>query len=128
MRYARVGVVAAVALLTGLLGAACSANQDEPQPLVPSGDPRRGVAAIRRHGCGGCHVIPGVRDARGRVGPSLAGFASRPYIAGARPNRPLDLIEWIRDPQAIQPETIMPGLGVPLTEAGDIAAHLYRLR
>jgi hypothetical protein len=73
-------------------------------------------------------VIPGVAGARGRVGPSLAGFASRPYIAGALPNRPLELVAWIRDPQAVHPATIMPRLGVSAADARDIAAHLYRLR
>jgi cytochrome c1 len=61
------------------------------------------------------------------VGPSLHGFASRPYIAGTLPNRPLELIAWIRDPQSVHPDTIMPGLGVTATDARDIAAHLYRL-
>lgn len=120
-------LLARVALLTGLLTAGCS-GEGPPESLALGGDPALGVAAIRRHGCGGCHVIPGVAEARGRVGPSLAGFASRPYIAGALPNRPLDLIGWIRDPQAVQPGTIMPGLGVTAAEARDIAAHLYRLR
>ena len=31
-------------------------------------------------------MIPGVPESRGRVGPSLAGVAFRPYIAGALPN------------------------------------------
>ncbi len=116
---------AAVVLLAGLL-LGCSDDERSRAP-VPDGDAARGIAAIRRHGCGGCHVIPGVAEARGRVGPSLAGFASRPYIAGALPNRPLDLIAWIRDPQAVHPGTIMPGLGVTPADARDIAAHLYRL-
>ena len=118
----------AAAFLTGLLLIGCSDAEPPVRPLVPDGDAARGIAAIRRHGCGGCHVIPGVAEARGRVGPSLAGFASRPYIAGALPNRPLDLIGWIRDPQAVHPGTIMPGLGVSPADARDIAAHLYRLR
>lgn len=117
-----------VALFAGLLATGCSESDRPPQFAVPDGDPLRGVAAIRRHGCGGCHVIPGVVEARGRVGPSLAGFASRPYIAGALPNRPLELIAWIRDPQAVHPGTLMPPLGVTATDARDIAAHLYRLR
>ena len=117
---------AAVVVLAGLLAIGCS--EGEPPLQVPDGDAVRGVAAIRRHGCGGCHVIPGVAEARGRVGPSLAGFAARPYIAGALPNRPLDLIGWIRDPQAVHPGTLMPGLGVSPADARDIAAHLYRLR
>jgi cytochrome c2 len=122
------GRVVGGALLALGLASACSTEREDPAPLVPGGEPARGVAAIRRHGCGGCHVIPGLPESRGRVGPSLAGFASRPYIAGALPNHPLELIEWIRNPRATHPETIMPGLGVTMAEARDIAAHLYRLR
>jgi hypothetical protein len=111
------GLVVGVALLAVGLASACSTEREEPALLVPGGEPARGVAAIRRHGCGGCHVIPGLPESRGRVGPSLAGFASRPYIAGALLNRPLELIEWIRSPRATHPETIMPGLGVTMAEA-----------
>jgi len=118
----------AATLLAGALALGCSDSERLPHSAVPDGDARRGIAAMRRHGCGGCHVIPGVAEARGRVGPSLAGFASRPYIAGALPNRPLELVAWIRDPQAVHPGTIMPRLGVSATDARDIAAHLYRLR
>jgi cytochrome c len=118
----------ATALLAALVAISCSESDRLSHVRVPDGDAGRGVAALRRHGCGGCHVIPGVAEARGRVGPSLAGFASRPYIAGALPNRPLELIAWIRNPQAVHPDTLMPALGVTLADAHDIAAHLYRLR
>ena len=117
-----------VMILAALLSVGCSAEERETGALVPGGDPGLGVAAIRRHGCGGCHVIPGVPESRGRVGPSLAGFGSRPYIAGALPNRPLELIQWIRDPRTVHPGTLMPALGVTPAEARDMAAHLYRLR
>lgn len=118
------------ALLTVVVGVVggCSADEREAGSLVPGGNPALGVAAMRRHGCGGCHVIPGVPESRGRVGPSLVGFASRPYIAGALPNRPLELIQWIRDPRTVHPGTLMPSLGVTPAEARDMAAHLYRLR
>jgi cytochrome c2 len=116
------------ALIAALCAGACSADDPGTAPLVPDGDATLGVVALRRHGCGGCHVIPGLPESRGRVGPSLAGFASRPYIAGALPNRPLELIQWIRDPPTVHPGTIMPDLGVTQAEARDMAAHLYRLR
>jgi cytochrome c2 len=127
MRRPSSRALASGTLLAILLVGGCSPDEREPA-AVPGGDPALGVAAMRRHGCGGCHVIPGVPESRGRVGPSLAGFASRPYIAGALPNRPLELIQWIRHPQTVHPGTLMPGLGVTPAEARDMAAHLYRLR
>jgi cytochrome c1 len=79
-------------------------------------------------GCAACHVIPGVRGADGKVGPPLTGIGSRIMIAGQVPNTPDNLIRWIRDPQAIEPGTAMPNLGVSEPTARDIAAYLYTLR
>jgi cytochrome c len=98
-----------------------------PPSVVAGGDPARGVVALRAHGCGGCHVIPGLSEARGAVGPSLAGLATRPYIAGRLTNGPLNLMVWIQSPRAVDPGTVMPDLAVSRTEARDIAAYLYSL-
>jgi cytochrome c1 len=59
-----------------------------------------------------CHVIPGVPGARGMVGPPLTMFARRAYIAGQLPNEPDNLLRWLQDPQAVEPGTAMPNLGV----------------
>lgn len=95
---------------------------------VPGGVAQRGPAAIRRYGCGSCHVIPGVRSAEGRAGPSLQGFGSRMYIAGRLSNTPPNLVAWIREPARIDPETAMPDLDVSESDALDIAAFLYANR
>ncbi|MGH8608961.1 MAG: c-type cytochrome [Gammaproteobacteria bacterium] len=91
-------------------------------------DPEAGRAAIERYDCGVCHTIPGVRGARGLVGPPLDAFRHRVYIAGKFANRKEILERWIRDPPALAPETAMPNLGVEEQEARDMAAYLYRLR
>jgi len=88
------------------------------------GDPRRGEAAIAAYGCGSCHVIPGVRLARGKVGPPLTDLAKRSYIAG-HANTPDNLAAWIRRPDSVEPGTVMPVLGVSEQEARDISAYLY---
>jgi cytochrome c len=92
------------------------------------GDPKRGAQIIREVGCGSCHIIPGIRPARGLVGPPLMLFAHRTYIAGQIPNTPENLIAWVRDPPAIEPGTAMPNLGLDEQQARDIAAYLYTLR
>ena len=96
--------------------------------VVAGGDAARGRQYITTMGCGGCHDIKGIAGARGRVGPPLDGIASRSMIAGEAPNSPENMIRWIEDPQAIEPATAMPNLGVPEPVARDIAAYLYTLR
>jgi cytochrome c oxidase assembly factor CtaG/cytochrome c2 len=124
VRWARgVRAVIAVALVAGLTGCR-SPERTSSQPAV-DGDAERGRAAIQRHGCGGCHIIPGIAAARGVVGPSLARLADRPYLAGSLVNDADNLVAWIRDPRAIDPRTVMPVLGVSEGEARDIAARLY---
>jgi cytochrome c1 len=62
------------------------------------------------------------------VGPPLTSFARRTYIAGEVPNTLEYLVRWIEMPQAIEPGTAMPNLGVTEDQARDIAAYLYTLR
>ena len=112
--------------LTGLLLAACGGGDDPARP-VPGGDPDAGKQLIANYGCGACHTIPGVRGAEGLVGPPLIKFARRTYIAGEVPNTANFLIRWIEVPQAIEPGTAMPNLGVSEGQARDIAAYLYTL-
>jgi cytochrome c len=108
--------------------AGCDSQDGRLPPTVLGGDAERGRMAIERHGCGACHVIAGVRTARGIVGPSLTGLARRPYIAGMLLNETDNLVTWIQDPPAVSPGTVMPRLGVTDAEARDIAAFLYGAR
>jgi cytochrome c2 len=94
---------------------------------VANGDPERGRREIARLQCGACHDIPGVRAARGSVGPPLEGFARRVYLAGKWPNQPHYLVSWLRDPPAMAPLTAMPALVNDEQSARDIAAYLYTL-
>lgn len=121
--------VLAAGLCLALL-AACDAGPDPgpARPLLYGGDAAAGADLIRSYGCGTCHTVPGVRGAKGKVGPPLTAFAHRAYIAGNLTNEPPNLVAWIMDPQAVEPGTAMPALGVTAEEARDIAAYLYTLR
>lgn len=124
MRGARLAALLSLALIP-----ACGhGEQEQLAYVVAGGAPARGPAAIARYGCGTCHVIPGVRGAEGLVGPPLTRFAHRAYVGGLLPNRPDNLVAWIRDPKRFNPATAMPALGVSEEEARDIAAYLYTLR
>lgn len=103
-------------------------SRDTRMDVIAGGDAERGRVALDGFGCGTCHVIPGVRGARGMVGPPLSMFARRAYIAGQLVNQPDNLVRWIQDPQGVEPGTAMPNLGVTPAVARDIAAYLYTLR
>jgi cytochrome c2 len=117
-------------LLSGCSEIAAAAGLNREADMViemPGGDPERGEAAIRAYGCDACHTIPGIKGANATVGPPLDDWADRRYIAGALTNKPDNLLAWIQDPQAIEPGTAMPDVGVTEQDARDIGAYLYTL-
>jgi cytochrome c2 len=92
---------------------------------MTGGSVKRGQLAFAKYGCGGCHMMSGLPQANGSVGPPLDGVASRAIIGGRLENKPDNLEQWIQDPQKISPGTAMPNLGVTPGDARDIAALLY---
>ena len=118
---ARRAIIAAACASSWLALAGCREEGVTPREAVAGGDPARGRAAVARFGCGGCHVVPGVPGAVGRVGPSLAGLAARPFVAGALPNDAETLVRWIRAPQALRPGTAMPDLAGQLARGEFLA-------
>lgn len=108
-----------------LLLPACGQQDTGPAAAVRGGDPERGRDLVVEYGCVSCHAIPGVPGVADGVGSDLDDFAAQRYINGQVPNRPEELIRWIRDPQAIAPGVLMPDLGVTEQDARDIAAFLY---
>lgn len=121
--------VVATTLAICLFLAACSGDKNTTAySIATTGNAQRGKQLIRNYGCGACHIIPGIRSARGLVGPPLYEFGDRTIIAGELPNTPDNLIRWIEHPRAIEPENAMPDLGVSKAQATDIAAYLYTLR
>jgi len=92
---------------------------------LTGGDPDRAPVLLRRYGCGGCHTIPGLSGADGKVAPPLEGLRQRIYIAGKLQNTPENLVRWIVSPQALAPGSAMPQTGISESEARDVAAFLY---
>lgn len=86
------------------------------------------VAALRRYGCHGCHVIPGIVGPTVVIGPPLERFGTRTLIAGRWANTEDNLVEWLRRPQAMDPRSAMPDLGVSPSDATLIARHLRSMR
>ena len=121
-------------LLLALLASVASCQGNNPTdtvayaPRVAGGDAKRGAVVIEQYGCGSCHTIPGVRNAKGLVGPPLLWWSRRTFIAGELPNTPESLVRWVRSPQSVEPHTAMPTLGLSDQQARDVAAYLYTLR
>lgn len=118
----------ALALLAIALSACSRRGAIEAGQQPTGGDVRIGEHLIYAYGCGSCHVVPGVAEANGTVGPTLQGFGSRYYIAGLLVNTPQNLFRWVSKPQEVDPGNAMPDLGVTERQARDIAAYLYTLR
>lgn len=127
-QYAKRVLLMVLAAGVAASAGACGDARGAPEMKVAGGDADRGVRAIGTYGCGACHVIPGIREAIGNVGPPLTSFSRRSIIAGRMPNTVDALVHWIRTPQEVDPGTAMPDLNVTERDARDIAAYLYTLR
>lgn len=114
------------AVVLGLAG--CGVSNQESAKELTGGNPSHGKRIIREQGCASCHTIPGIRGARGLVGPSLERIASRSYIAGVLENTPQNMILWLMDPPGVDPLTAMPNLRLTENEARDVASYIYTLR
>ncbi|CAN5363426.1 hypothetical protein BH10PSE4_BH10PSE4_22730 [soil metagenome] len=122
-----------LALLAGAVSLVVQKRQTDVEKTrvaaaMTGGDPRAGLTAMARHGCGACHQVPGLPQADGRVGPSLDKVASRVFIGGSLPNQPAAMARFVAQPQHLQPQGGMPDMPVTPGEARDIAAYLYTLR
>lgn len=82
-----------------------------------------GERLFTRKGCVGCHILKGLPEAVGTMGPDL----SKLYKAKPPYDR-TDLAAFIRDPQAERPGTPMPSIGLTKAEAEAIAAYLLTER
>jgi mono/diheme cytochrome c family protein len=92
--------------------------------LALHGDVKRGQQILAQYACQSCHKVPGVTGSDVNVGRPLDGLARRPLIAGKLPTSQDNLIRWIRNPQAVDPQAAMPNMGVSARDALDISAYL----
>jgi cytochrome c2 len=127
-RGAALALAAVVLPAATVVGCATPERGEAPPQQATEGSPDRGQELIQEYGCGTCHEIPGVDGADGLVGPPLSQIARRTYIAGELANSEDNMHRWIEDPQAVEPGTAMPNLGVTPRDAADITAYLYTLR
>ncbi len=75
------------------------------------------AAIVQSHNCWVCHTIPDVANAKGTIGPNMAGLMSRPkMVGGLLDTNEANLRKWLANPQAVKPTTLMV-LVPPLTPA-----------
>jgi cytochrome c2 len=122
-----VGALSTAILALGLTWYAVdqSAQRTAIAKALTHGDADRAPAVITRYGCGGCHTIPGAPGADGKVGPDLSGLIQRVYLGGVLRNTPVNLVQWVVDPQRYLARSAMPATGISEPEARDVAAYLY---
>ncbi|HEY4642721.1 MAG TPA: c-type cytochrome [Thermoanaerobaculia bacterium] len=111
-----------------LLSALLLSCKNEDHTTTGGGNADRGKQLVEQSGCTACHIIPGIAGPRGMVGPPLEHLGSRNMIAGKIPNTPDNVIKWLQNPQAMDPQNSMPNLGITPNDAKDIAAFLYTLK
>lgn len=90
---------------------------------VTAGNADRGSRLVEVHGCAACHEIPGIAGADGSLGPPLGGPGRQRH--GRVQGQPEGLIQWIVEPTAHSPFTLMPAIGASEAEARDMAAYLH---
>jgi cytochrome c len=125
--FATVAILLAFVVGTGAAtGYAAARNQQRQAQAVTAtgGDPAKAQDHIQRFGCGSCHTVAGVPVANGLVGPPLQQIRDRVYV-GSRTNTVDNLVEWITNPRAVNPNTPMPITGISSSQARDIVAFLY---
>lgn len=102
-----------------------ASERDAAARAMTGGDPSQAVTLMTRYGCAGCHTIAGVPGADGQVGAPLIQMRKRVFIAGALRNTASNLIDWIVQPEAHDPQSAMPITGITRAEARDVVAWLY---
>ena len=105
-----------------------------PTKMMPAGAPsddgelEAAHALFKSKGCIGCHMVPGIPEAKGTIGPDLEGLASRGQVAGVLELNVTNLTKWIQDPPAVKPGTVMPALGLSDADVKVLVVWLLTLK
>ncbi len=104
-------------------------GMQHPDVTPTTAEAQAGAQLFSQYQCGICHTIDGTA-AKGTVGPNLTNLGERAIVVGGSlQNTPTDLAQWIHDPQAIMPDTIMPAFST-LTDQqlSELTAYLEGLK
>jgi len=102
--------------------------QEQRQPAIVGNAVSQGQRIFETTACINCHTVAGT-VANGRFGPDLTHLMSRDTIAaGAAKNTPENLRQWILNPDAIKPGSLMPAMQLSDPELDALTAYLETLR
>ena len=102
--------------------------QQQRQPALVNGAVSQGQRIFETTACINCHTVSGT-VANGRFGPDLTHLMSRDTIAaGAAKNTPENLRQWILNPDAIKPGSLMPAMQLSDQDLDALTAYLQTLR
>ena len=102
--------------------------QQQRQPATVSNAVSQGQRIFETTACINCHTVAGT-VANGHFGPDLTHLMSRDTIAaGAAMNTPENLQQWITNPDAIKPGSLMPAMQLSDQDLNALTAYLETLR
>jgi cytochrome c2 len=105
---------------------------EEVSDAKPTGDASRGRALLDSKGCGSCHAFTGVAALQGSAIPVTVDQKTMaraqllaPDLRYTRDRYPVPrIVEWLKDPKKVKPDTTMPSIPLTPAEAADIATYL----
>jgi cytochrome c oxidase subunit II len=102
--------------------------QEQRQPAIVGDAVSQGQRVFETTACINCHTVAGT-VANGRFGPDLTHLMSRDTIAaGAAKNTPENLRQWILNPAAMKPGSLMPAMQLSNQDLDALTAYLETLR
>lgn len=102
-------------------------QENELKPAAVAADADIGRQRFLSLACINCHTIRGT-PAAGRVGPDLTHLMARHTLAaGAAPNDPAHMRQWIANPDTLKPGSHMPNMHLSPTDLEAIVAYLLTL-
>jgi cytochrome c oxidase subunit II len=104
------------------------AQQKKPANQALSGSSLEGSRLFQQMTCASCHTINGTQ-AKGKTAPDLTHIASRSTLgAVVLLNTHENLAQWLKDPQSIKPEALMPNLKLTNSQIDRLESYLESLK
>ena len=84
------------------------------------------LEVMRAKGCTACHIIPGIPEAKGTMGPTLKDIGNRKRIvARTLSNNEKNMRRWLKNPKKVRSGTMMPNVGLSDAEIDALVAHFF---
>jgi cytochrome c2 len=86
------------------------------------------LEVMRTKGCTACHIIPGIPEAKGTMGPTLKGMGTRKRIVGGMfGNTDKNMRRWLKYPKKLKSGTMMPNVGLSDDEVESLVQYFKTL-